>query len=132
MFRNRRGEAGFTITELAMVGTMIGILATMAAPTWMRVRQDALAMLCRQNQKKIYEAASMYEFATGQLLDTIANNGSAIRNRLMDSGYITRKITFECPASQVADYDDIRLQYVGGNLQGTRCTVLPEPHAPDF
>ena len=130
--RYRRHQAGFTITELAIVGTTIGILATMAAPTWMRVRTDTLGMLCVQNQKKVYEAVCMYEFATGTLLDSIRNNGGAIRDKLMGSGYIDREMTFECPASQVKDYDDIRLVYEAGQLKGTVCSVLPDLHVPTF
>ena len=130
--RSRRNQGGFTITELAIVGTVIGILATMAAPTWMRVRSDTFGMLCEQNQKKIYEAVCMYEFATGTLLDSIRNNGGAIRDALMGSGYIDRQMLFECPSSQMKDYDDIRLTYEAGQLKGTVCSVLPNLHVPSF
>lgn len=130
--RHRRHQAGFTITELAIVGTTVGILATMAAPTWMRVRSDTLGMLCIQNQKKVYEAVCLYEFATGSLLDSIRNNGSAIRDTLMDAGYIDRQMIFECPSSQVKDYDDYRLVYEAGQLKGTVCSVLPDLHVPTF
>jgi hypothetical protein len=61
-------------------------------------------------------------------LSSIKNDGAAIRNTLVNAGYVSDHGAFECPASAVKDYDDILLLYSGTDFTNTTCSILPAEH----
>jgi general secretion pathway protein G len=52
----RRGERGFTLLELIIVVTMIGILATIAMPALMQMPTRAKESVLKTNLRAIREA----------------------------------------------------------------------------
>lgn len=129
MKRNTRLNQGFTILEVAIVASVIGMLASLAMPLWSKSTATAHHNFCIHNQRKIYEAVSLYELENATILSAIKNNGVAIRNTLVDAGYVKGgylnvQSYFDCPTSRVFDNDDYRLTYSGTSLSGTTCTVV--------
>jgi len=113
---------GFTLIEIMIVVFIIGLLAGIALPSFIKARTEAQKVICIENMRVVFQASGLYEIQTGKLL-TGGTNGVVLRNTLYNNGYVRRLKTFECPASRVVDYDDYTLVYSGNNLTGIRCTV---------
>lgn len=129
MKRKSRNNHAFTILEVAVVASVIGMLASLAMPLWSKSTATAHHNFCIHNQRKIYEAVSLYELENATVLSAIKNNGVAVRNTLVNAGYVKGgylnvQSYFDCPTSRVFDNDDYRLTYNGTALTGTRCDVL--------
>ncbi len=121
-------SAGFTVIELMMVVSIISFLTILALPGVSSARNKSIAMKCVSNQRAIWNAVHRYEFETYTTLFTIRNNGVAIRDSLVAANLIKRADSFECPASQVTDRDDILLIYNGVDFDNTRCSIQPLKH----
>lgn len=128
LMKRKHHRKGFTLLEIMVVTSIIGMLASLAVPLWTRSIASTYLNMCLHNQRKIYEAVAQYELETGRTLDTIASNGTAVRDVLVNNGYFAKQIYFECPASRVQDYDDYNLTYNGQTLSGTVCLVDPTTH----
>jgi len=110
-----------------IVVAIIGLLAGIALPSFMKARTETQATLCMENMRVILHAAHYYEIETSILL-TGGTNGVVLRNTLFNDGYIRRLKNFECPVSNVPDYDDYRLVYNGDKLDTVTCTMAPADH----
>lgn len=128
MARLRKETAGFSLIEVMMVVSVISFLTVLVMPTVNSARDQAVVLKCVSNQRQIWEAVHRYEFDFNTTLFTIRNNGVAIRNTLYTSQYIKNPSAFECPASRVADNDDITLTYEGIDFATTRCGIVPLKH----
>jgi prepilin-type N-terminal cleavage/methylation domain-containing protein len=117
----------FTLVEIMIVVAVIGLLAAIAIPSFVRARTETQRTLCIENMRVIFHASHLYEIETSDLL-TGGTNGVVLRNALLGGGFVRRQKTFECPVSQVADYDDYRLTYNGGDLRSVICSVMPGDH----
>lgn len=60
MKQSRRLQAGFTLIELMIVIAIIGILAGILVPNYVRARAQGLATACKGNLKTISTALEMY------------------------------------------------------------------------
>ena len=69
MKRNKR-TFGFTLVEIMIVVTIIGILASLAVPAFQRARWKALETSIRNNLRQIWGAAQQYMMENG--VDQIA------------------------------------------------------------
>ncbi len=118
---------GFTLVEIMIVVAVIGLLAAIAIPSFVRARTETQRTLCIENMRVIFHASHLYEIETSDLL-TGGTNGVVLRNALLGGGYIRRQKTFECPVSDVADFDDYRLVYNGDDLISVTCTLMPGDH----
>lgn len=64
MKRNKRAF-GFTLVEIMIVVTIIGILASLAVPAFQRARWKALETSIRNNLRQIWGAAQQYMLENG-------------------------------------------------------------------
>lgn len=122
-----KSAKAFTLAEIMIVVVIIGVLVSIAIPSFVKARTETLKNLCVENMRVVLHASCLYETESGVLL-TGGTNGAFLRNTLMDGGYIHKRTTFECPVSKVYDYDDYTLIYSGEKLIGIRCTLLPADH----
>jgi prepilin-type N-terminal cleavage/methylation domain-containing protein len=60
-------KAGFTLVEIMIVVAIIGLLAAMAIPNFVRARETAQTDACINNLRVIDEAKQQWALETGQL-----------------------------------------------------------------
>jgi prepilin-type N-terminal cleavage/methylation domain-containing protein len=114
----------FTLVEIMIVVAIIGLLAAIAIPSFMKARTETQTTLCVENMRVIFHASHLYEIETGNLMkDIVGSNGASLRNTLVNNGYVRKRAYFECPVSPVADYDDYTLVYAGDGVTSVRCTI---------
>jgi len=120
-------QTGFTLVEIMITVMVIALLAALAIPAFMQAREVTRKNLCLENQHVIYGAASMHEMEQEPLPQDLS--GAGLRSRLMGGGYIDRLRNFECPSSNIEDFDDYALDHSGENLIGIICTYLGIEHS---
>jgi prepilin-type N-terminal cleavage/methylation domain-containing protein len=123
IFKTRDDQRGFTLVEMMVVVAIISLLVVIAIPSFAKARKNALARKCISNQRIIYQAVLRYETDYNTTLNSIKNDGVAIRNTLVNAGYVSNRGAFECPGSQTKDYDDILLLYSGTDFTNTTCSI---------
>ena len=123
----RSSIKAFTLVEIMIVVAIIGLLLAIAIPSFMKAREETITTLCMENMRVILHSSHLYETEAGILL-TGGTNGVFLRDTLLNGGYVRKQITFECPVSGLADYDDYQLIYNGDKLIGIRCTIKPGDH----
>lgn len=99
----RTTSQGLTLIEVTIVLAIIAILVAIAAPTWIRQRENARGVACQENLAKISQAKEQYamEFHVpnggtivypGDLLNPPGSTGA-------NQGYL--KVVPHCPADGV-------------------------------
>lgn len=110
----RRRRQGFTLMELMIVVTVIGLLAMMAIPAFRKARNKTQREVCKYNQRMIFEQLNVYCLETGEPLTTIRfPNLCAARDALvplaspLSACYIKDRRVFSCPgnANQTVQHD---------------------------
>ncbi len=88
--RKMLGQKGFTLVEIMIVVAIIGLLAAVAIPNFMRAREKAQTNACIANLKQIDGAKTLYA------LDNNLSTGGTVAMTDLVTDYI--KATPSCPA----------------------------------
>jgi general secretion pathway protein G len=89
-------ERGFTLVEIMIVVLIIGILVSLALPSWMNARARAQTRICVANLRQIHQAKEMYALATR------AQTGDAVSMSDLVPQYLDHEPF--CPAGGGAAY----------------------------
>jgi len=89
--RTSRNNAAFTLVEIMIVVAIIGLLAAIAIPNFVKARNTAQANACIANMHQIDSAIQQWALETGQK-DSSAPNAAAIAT------YIKNQVMPTCPA----------------------------------
>jgi prepilin-type N-terminal cleavage/methylation domain-containing protein len=61
--------SGFTLVELTIVVSILGVLSLIAAPSYAKMRLGTQRTICQNNTKKIMDAFQLYQIANKNELD---------------------------------------------------------------
>lgn len=89
-------KRGFTLIEIMVVVLIIGILVSLALPSWMRARERAQTRICVANLRQIQQAKEMYAIATR------ARSGASVSMNDLVPNYLQAEPF--CPAGGGASY----------------------------
>ncbi len=116
MKRKTPRNRGFTLVEIMIVVAIIGLLATIAVPNFVKARTTAQMNACISNLQKIEGAIQEWALETKQA-DTTQVDYSQI------SGYLKNQVV--CPAGGKTFADSYRL----GTVQDRpTCQIKPDTH----
>jgi len=127
-----KSSAGFTLLEIMIVVSIIGLLATIAIPSFMSSRESTQKQICGENQRLIADMLDVYCLDKGRA-PLVANFGSLelVKTALVplanpDDRYISNREVFECPANGDGSQDDYDLITVDGMIVGFGCNIIAE------
>ena len=122
--RTRKAQA-FTLVEIMIVTSIIGVLATIAVPSFLKSRRRSQTVVCQHNQRVIFEAINMY-CMQARMGTSPAEwpNLCAARDRLSPGGtelYLKDWTVFDCPISDNQIQHDYAYVFVNGEMTDVRC-----------
>jgi len=113
-------KSGFTLTEIMIVVSIIGVLATFALPAFIRARNDSQKNACINNLRQIdgarEQAALAYGWTTGKNVNGDPEKG-------LVNEYLKGSTTPLCPAGGTYDYSGLGTNPVCSQVSGGH--VLP-------
>ena len=127
-----RSTAGFTLLEIMIVVAIIGLLATIAIPSFMSSRESTQKQICHENQRLIADMLDVYclDKSTAPL---VGNFGSieVVKAALVplanpDERYISNREVFECPANGDGSQDDYSMVTTEGMIISFECNKVGE------
>ena len=122
----RAHRSGFTLVEVMIVTAIIGLLAAIAVPSFVKARAKSQCEKCRKNRRVIWEAINMYCMDTGTgMTEAEWPNLCAARNRLAPGEqalYVRNWEVFECPLADSQDKHDYGYMFDDdGQMTGLVC-----------
>ncbi len=117
----RKRQRGFTIVEVAIVLVILGILAIMTLPYFMRASVRAQRASCFANQRNLMVSAALYAADNG------FNEGNLTSAILQDAGYVTDGLC-DCPSSPDIGFDDYGVTLAEGRVVWATCWVMGVQH----
>ncbi len=115
-------RAGFTLVEIMIVVAIIGLLAAIAIPSFMRARSKSQATACINNLRQIDYAVQQFSLETGKKTGDVLNFPSDV------TPYIKMDASWQiptCPASGVYALTAV------GNIPSVLCSLggtVDPPH----
>jgi len=116
---------GFTLLEISIVVAIIGLLAAIATPAFLKARQRSRCELCKNNQRLIFDAINLYSMENPvALIPSQWPNLCAARNRLAPGRqelYLKDWTIFDCPVADSQTQHDYAYVWKDGIMVGIRC-----------
>lgn len=127
----KKRSMGFTLVEIMIVVAIIGLLAAIAIPSFMRARTTSQMNACINNLRQIEAAKDQFALEQGRTNGWAWADDEAAFTALVDptGGYI--KAFPLCPASTTTVHDttqsalDYNVNPMGSNAQ---CAIVGETH----
>ena len=116
--RPRAIRAGFTLTELLVCVTILGVLAALLVPTFARVSEKARLTICTSNLRTLGAGLAAY-LSDGHLTLPVAETFENPSGDVLDSllgPYVGQASCFYCPSQDHADRQFSEENVEAGNL----------------
>lgn len=117
--RTKKREApGFTLIEIMIVVALIGLLATIATPTWVHARTTSQKNACINNLRQIEAAKQQWALDTRQ--------GASVTPNYTDiSGYLKNAVSCPAAGSDTTFSGSYTINALSTNAV---CNILPITH----
>lgn len=128
----RRYNEGWTLLEIMIVVTIIGMMALIAIPTWTAAKNKSVYEVCRRNQNLIFEQMNIYCLERNLPCDVSQfPNLCTVRDALVPLGggakYIKRRNVFSCPQNPDKEYNhDYRFVREADRIVDIECDYFEE------
>ena len=127
-------QGGWTLLEIMIVVTIIGMLALVGVPAWTAARNAAAREVCHRNQSMIFEQMNIYCLERNMACDiNTFPNLCAVRDALVPLSapegerYIKKRNVFSCPVNEDQTVQhDYRFVRDGNNIIDMECDITEE------
>jgi prepilin-type N-terminal cleavage/methylation domain-containing protein len=120
----KKGERGFTLIELLIVIAIIGVLAAIAVPGFLRAQKRSKTKACIANMKLIHDAIVRYMNDTGKDFSAATVDSSSV---LVTSEEKYLESAPQCPEGGTGDYYSASGNYSTGTVTVTCPNVATYP-----